>query len=196
MFFVQRLTRFFMRLVTRILYNITVVDETAISTDYPTILVSNHKRILDPFVIAAYMPRKVLQSSHLMRAMTASGYYYNKALHLYLWSMGCFPAKTTKGHTYIGVEGALKILNEGHGVLIFPEGKRVSESEQSHVYPGIAHIRSEAPKHNVILVKVEYTKRRGLRTKLNLCFFQENLDNKDAEGIMQAIYQKGFTDHA
>lgn len=188
----QRITRVVSKLWAHVVYKIVVVNELESAVQGPLIYIANHRKMTDPFLIAAFVPRSTLRHSRLIRAMTARGYYYNKLFRPYLWAMACFPAKAAldHNHKYIGVEGAVKILEEKDSLLIFPEGKRVIGEESPSVYPGIEKIRAAVPNHDSILVKITYTPRKFKRTRLHLCFFQENLDNKSAADIMQAIYSK------
>ena len=133
--FVKAVLRFFLVFIFRI----TVIDEKKALTNSGAILAVNHRSNWDPVIAAVVTPR-------IMRFMAKSELFKNKAFAALLKKLGAFPVERGKGD--IGaIKNSMKLLRDGEMLLIFPEGTRVRNSEESRAKTGavmIAH-RSEVP---------------------------------------------------
>src|ERR1700741_748010 len=77
------------------------------------IIVANHKRALDPFVIICGLPYKQVCQALPIAFMT-SNFFYDSFIRPLCWLSGCFPARNPKGkHKVFGVEGSITLLRHG-----------------------------------------------------------------------------------
>lgn len=94
------------------------------------IVVANHSSFLDPFLMAAYIPRII---NYLMYAQ----YYFLPSLHWYCKRTYCLPLKKD-GKDISALKNALRLLKSGELVGIFPEGERSLTGELGPGAPGVA----------------------------------------------------------
>jgi len=128
----------------------------------PYLIVANHRKGIDPFIITAGLPYKAYLKIAPINYMTAN-LFYDSILRPFLWLCGCFPAKNPKQrHALYGIDGATRLLASGFGILIFPQGRRVHYTERGQAKYGVIAIHQALPKVPIIVCRVEY-KHTGLR---------------------------------
>src|SRR5262245_36445724 len=94
--------------------------ENSLSVDASYLILSNHKRSLDPFVIICGLPYRQAIKLLPIGFMTAN-FFYDSWLRPLCWLAGCFPARNPKGkHKIYGVEGSSILLQNGFSVFVFP----------------------------------------------------------------------------
>ena len=118
--------------------------------DGGALICSNHTSLLDPvFVILgmrkkAYSPTKLMAKIELSRVPVLS------------FLISSFLIYVDRGKSDIGaIKSSISCLKEGDKLILFPEGRRVSEEEQSQAKTGAALI---ALKSGVPIVPVYVTK--------------------------------------
>ena len=153
------------------------------------VFAANHQTYMDPFVIFNAFPTRKAVKLMPVKFMTWHKYYNSKAKPFF-YSSGCFPSH---GDKFAGVEGAVYFLKRGYNSFIFPEGKRVKDGKRIPAFKGIVRILEEVPDARLILVKVDWEKRKSKfsRPKLYIHAFDapKNLDKTDPDKIMDAIYK-------
>ena len=90
------------------------------------VLCSNHASAWDPVLVALKVPRAIP-----LRFMAKAELFANPLLGWLLWKLGAFPIH--RGANDLGaMKTAMKCLQEGEKLIVFPEGTRVeSEGEAS-----------------------------------------------------------------
>ena len=146
----------------------TRVDTTAVKPELiknqPYIIVGNHRHGPDPFVICSGMPAKTVLKITPVGFMTKN-IFYDSPLRPLLWLSGCYPARDPKGkHKIYGVDGSIKLLENGFSMFIFPEGTRVRNSSRGQAHNGIIRVHKAVPNIPMILCHIEYNK--GLKAWL------------------------------
>jgi 1-acyl-sn-glycerol-3-phosphate acyltransferase len=156
------------------------------------LVVSNHRRMTDPMVMAAAMPYRYSTKIFPFAFMT-SNRYYDSLLRPFVWLTGCFPARNNakQTHTFFGVDGSTKLLKADFSVVIYPEG-RLARKGRLPAHSGVVRISQGAPKVPMLLCHITY--KRGLKAFIKREFATvrfkvvEQPDFSDPELIMDAIY--------
>ncbi len=119
-----------------IVFRVRISGMENIPKDGGAIVAFNHRSYWDvPF--AGSMVKRPL------RFMAKSGLFKNPIFGGFIKKCGAFPVQRGKGD--IGaIKSALKILNEGNLMLIYPEGKRVLNGERVKAKSGVALIAQKA----------------------------------------------------
>lgn len=129
----------------------------------PHVIVANHKKALDPFIIAASLPARTIFKLAPVAFMTHN-FFYDSIIRPLVWAAGCFPAKNPKAkHKLFGVEGGSAFIKSGYSLFIFPEGTRVRQ-ERGPARPGVIRIHQAAPDVPFVLCRIAYQK--GVRNLL------------------------------
>lgn len=107
-------------------------------TDEPVVLCPNHSSALDPILLACAlrydMPLRIMAKKQLMEI---------PLLGWFLGKMGAFGVD--RGNSDIGaIKTAIRCLRDGWKLMIFPEGTRVKEGEESEAKGGAAMIAIRA----------------------------------------------------
>lgn len=132
---VKNLIKFLLSLI----YRVEIEGKEHIPEESRGIVASNHFSVMDPILIAAFLPRKI-------NYMAKEELFSNKIFASVLNKLGVFPVK--RGGADIGaIKMALKILNRGEIFGIFPEGTRSKLGETLKAKPGLAMIaiRTQSP---------------------------------------------------
>lgn len=127
------------RFLLSLIYRVEIEGKEYIPKEGRSIVSSNHFSLMDPIVIAAFLPRKV-------NYMAKEELFSNKLFASFLNKIGVFPVK--RGGADIGaIRTALKILSNEEVFGIFPEGTRSKPGEILKAKPGSAMIaiRSQSP---------------------------------------------------
>jgi 1-acyl-sn-glycerol-3-phosphate acyltransferase len=93
----------------------------------PVLLVSNHQSHLDPVLVGLACPRQ-------LKYLARIGLFF-WPFSLWIRSLGAVPIDRDRG-AIGGIKTTLRLLNEGHAVLVFPEGSRTPEGKLHDLLPG------------------------------------------------------------
>lgn len=107
------------------------------------LLASNHKSNLDPVILGVVSTRK-------LTFMAKDSLFKVPVFSWVLTHVNAFPVKRNTADTS-ALKSAIKRINSGGGLLIFPEGTRSESEETSKIQPGIGFI---AAKTNAPVVPV------------------------------------------
>ena len=118
------------------IFRIKKIGVSNIPKEGGVIIAYNHRSYWDPVMAGFTCPR-------MLRFMAKEELFKNKLFGGLIKSLGAFPISRGKGD--IGaIKGALKILRDGNAMLIFPEGKRVTDGRHLKAKPGVAAIAHRA----------------------------------------------------
>jgi 1-acyl-sn-glycerol-3-phosphate acyltransferase len=124
---------------SRIYHHLTVATPCTLPRRGPAILVCNHISALDPVLIQAASPR-------LIRWMMAGEYYSQPSLRWLLDLVGTIPVERT-GRDLAATRAALRALEMGYVLGVFPEGKIETSQELLPFQNGLVLLgaKSQAP---------------------------------------------------
>ena len=134
----RRFFNWWLRLAYRLLLRLTVDGTENVPLDGPVILIINHINFLDPFVVAASMPRQV----------TAMSKVENFSIPILGWVFklyGAIPVHRGEADRS-ALKTALQVLKSDTMLLIAPEGTRSPQLALQKPLDGLAYIafRSQA----------------------------------------------------
>ncbi|HKN47489.1 MAG TPA: lysophospholipid acyltransferase family protein [Candidatus Polarisedimenticolia bacterium] len=98
----------------------------------PAIVICNHASYMDPILLGSAAPRPI-------QFVVLQWMYDLLLLRWFYWGMGTIPVRG-EGQDSRGVKRALRALNSGRIVGIFPEGTRSSDGRLGDPRPGAAMI--------------------------------------------------------
>jgi 1-acyl-sn-glycerol-3-phosphate acyltransferase len=96
------------------------------------LVVSNHQSFLDPMCIGCQLPRPM---SYFAKSELFENRYFGRLLR----NLYAFPVRQGQGDI-AAVREAIRRLQEGHALVIFPEGSRSSDGELLPIEPGVGLI--------------------------------------------------------
>jgi 1-acyl-sn-glycerol-3-phosphate acyltransferase len=133
--FLQGMNRFF----ARVYHHLDVYAPARLPANGPAILICNHTSGLDPHLIQSCCPR-------LITWLMAKEYYEIRGLKTLLDYVGVIPV-TRSGRDMAATRAALRALEQGQILGIFPEGKIETSDELLPFQTGVAMmaLRSKAP---------------------------------------------------
>ncbi|MDY6782712.1 MAG: lysophospholipid acyltransferase family protein [Cyanobacteriota bacterium] len=131
---------------------ICVERENRIPLDAPAIVVSNHRSVLDPFVLMKAIDRPLRTACHHYMGEIP---VVRELVHL----LGCFPFEKPKNREPVFFEQASALLRSQQWLAIFPEGAspmvRVTHpKEMSPFHRGFAHLALRASVPNLAVLPV------------------------------------------
>ena len=103
------------------------------------LIVANHQKAFDPYVILATLPFNSFRSLLPIRFFTANIYLKRWWQRAFLMSFGCFRAYSVEDKVS-GVKGGLYLSDQGQSLLIFPEGKRNRHNLKIELKIGTAYL--------------------------------------------------------
>jgi 1-acyl-sn-glycerol-3-phosphate acyltransferase len=127
-------------------------------------VVANHRRALDPFVIICGLPYGMALKLLPIGFMTQN-FFYDSFIRPLCWLAGCYPARNPKDkHKIFGVDGSIILLQNGFSIFIFPEGKRMRDGSRGPAHTGVTRIHQALPKVPMLLCHMRYN--NGLKNML------------------------------
>ena len=124
------------RLVTTLCFDLKVSGKHHVPRKGGVLIVANHQSYIDPPAIGAQLPRytNYIGKSELFEKPLAN--WVNR-------NMGAFPVRQGEGD--IGaVREAIKRLQEGAALVLFPEGSRSFDGDLQPIAPGVGLIARKA----------------------------------------------------
>lgn len=122
-------------------YRVSIIGIENVPVEGPVLLCANHIAEMDMFFIGYRLKR-------LVRYMAKEELFRIPLVSSFIKSLGAFPVKRGKGDVG-AIKTALKLLEEGHIVGIFPEGTRLKNKKGKNIKakPGAALLaqKSGAP---------------------------------------------------
>jgi 1-acyl-sn-glycerol-3-phosphate acyltransferase len=125
---------------TRVYHHLKVSGECVLPRQGPAILVCNHVSGLDPLLVQSAVRNR------LVTWMMAKEYYDLKSLRWMYRAVGAIPVQRS-GRDLTATRGALRALEAGHILGVFPEGKIETSRDLLPFQTGVAllAIKSQVP---------------------------------------------------
>ena len=142
------------------------------------LIVANHQKAFDPYVILATLPFNSFRSLLPIRFFTANIYLKRWWQRAFLMSFGCFRAYSVEDKVS-GVKGGLYLSDKGQSLLIFPEGKRKRQNSKIELKIGAAYL-AQRRDFTILPLSITYMERK---TKVNWGKPFRIKDKKKAEDL-------------
>lgn len=126
------------------------------------LIVANHYRAIDPYLILATLPFNSFRSLLPIRFFTANIYFQRWWQRIFLQAFGSFRAYSVE-NKLSGVKGGLYLSDKGQSLLIFPEGKRVAPNLKVELKIGVACL----VQHRDFTILPAYIDYGDRKTKIN-----------------------------
>ncbi len=155
-------------ILCKFLFGIEVSGRKNIPEKGGFILAGNHRSYLDPVVLGVACPRK-------LNFMAKEELFRNPFFSWFFYQLGAFPIKRNRADIS-AVREAMKRVNSGNALLIFPEGSRNSSPATSQTQAGIGFLAAKinAPVIPVFIRGTEKALPKGAksikRTKVSVYF--------------------------
>lgn len=111
-----RVCRVIVRSAMTLLFRAEVIDPHLVPAEGPVILCSNHRSLLDPPLVACYLNRQV-------KFMAKAELFAVPGFSWLIRTLGAFPVQRG-GMSMETMKTAIRVLQEGHVLVVFPEGTR------------------------------------------------------------------------
>jgi 1-acyl-sn-glycerol-3-phosphate acyltransferase len=163
----RRIANFVLGALCHILFKLDISGIQNVPKQGPFIAMMNHIYFIDPILVATLAPRNIVIMSKIEN-------YRNPLLALVMHLYGTFPVH--RGELDMtAIRTSLRVMQEGHGLLMAPEGTRSKTGTLQEGRDGMAWLalRSQAPIVPVALSGQEYFGRnlsRLRRTPLRVVF--------------------------
>lgn len=141
----------------RLVWHLEVVGAARVPLEGGLIVASNHLSVLDPPLIGCACPRE-------LRYMAKAELFEHRLFARFIRRLGAFPVE--RGTADVGaIKTALRLLGEGHAVLIFIEGTRGTGEYLLPPTPGATLLarQSGAPVVPTAIVGTEKAWRKGTK---------------------------------
>ena len=183
----RRLADFVLGIVARLLFKLEIVGAENVPAQGPFIAMMNHIYFVDPVLVGVLAPRLIIIMSKIEN-------YNILLLRPFLHLYGCFPVR--RGELDMAaIRTSLHVLEEGHGLLMAPEGTRSRTKTLQEGHDGMAWlaVRGSVPVVPVALSgqeRLEHNLARLRRTPLRAVFgepfcFRTAGDRADREQLHQ-----------
>lgn len=164
-----------MRVLFRLYYNPKIINKEVIPKDGPILIVGNHKHIYDQCLTIMATKRVI----HYM----AKKEYFDGKMAWFFKLVGCIPVdRSIKDHN--ATDKALKVLNSGGAIGLFPEGTR-NKTKDVFLLPFKFGTVSVAKKTNATIIPFGLTgdykfRSKNLTIRYGTPFKVKDMDLEDA----------------
>jgi 1-acyl-sn-glycerol-3-phosphate acyltransferase len=128
--------KFLMRPIFRVLFSVEHHGIENIPAAGAVIIAGNHPSYLDPLLVALPIKRA-------LRFMAWDALFKVPVLGQIIRGVGAFPVDIRKGKGESAFREALKVLNNGDALGIFPEGQRSEQAAMGELRTGVARLAIE-----------------------------------------------------
>lgn len=139
--------RLFTRLWFVLCYRFTVEGREHIPLTGPVVLVSNHQSFLDPIVVGLAIRQRTF------RSIARTGLFTFKPFAWLIYALGAIPIDQ-EGASTSAIKLSIQQIQEGHALVIFPEGGR-SRDGVTHDFKGGVLLILKRTKAPVVPVAIE-----------------------------------------
>ena len=124
------------RVGTTLMFDLKVYGSRRVPREGGILLVSNHQSYLDPILLGVRLPRTL---SYMAKATL----FKIAPFAWFIRSLGAFPVRQGEGDIR-ALKEAIERAQEGHALMIFPEGSRSDDENVLPIEPGIALVIRKA----------------------------------------------------
>lgn len=124
------------------LFRLSVTGAGRLPESGPFVLVPNHLSDLDPFALAAALPRRVLRSTYWAGATVR---LFTGRVTRALSRLGRVVPIDARGGAQASLAFGAAVLSRGRNLVWFPEGQRSFDGNLQPFLPGIGHLLSRHP---------------------------------------------------
>ena len=128
--------KFLARPIFRVLFSVEHHGVENIPTNGAVIIAGNHPSYLDPLLVGLPIKRTI-------RFMAWDALFKVPVLGQIIRAIGAFPVDIRKGKGESAFREALRVLNEGDALGIFPEGQRSEQAAMGELRTGVARLAIE-----------------------------------------------------
>src|SRR5690606_12698786 len=111
---IYTLVKYFFKCFLCLFGSPVIIGKENIPPSGPVILVANHESLLDGFLLASFWPQPII-------SLSAAYLFKLPIVGLFLRSIGAIPVRN-EGNEVAGMRAAIRVLQEGKTLVIFPEG--------------------------------------------------------------------------
>src|SRR5262249_41867333 len=130
------LIKFIARPIFRVLFSVEHHGVENIPASGAVIIAGNHPSYLDPLLVGLPIKRTI-------RFMAWDALFRVPLLGQIIKAVGAFPVDIRKGKGESAFREAMRVLNEGDALGIFPEGKRSEQAAMGELRTGVARLAIE-----------------------------------------------------
>jgi len=182
----QLISYFVIGLPLRIIFKIKLNTEYIINKNKCYIIVANHSKKIDPFLISYSIPLKDSIKLIPIRFITAEKYMKNVFLRPFLLLQGCISTKQKHGKSVL--EKSILLLNKGETIFIFPSGKLEKENKKYKIKVGANYLEREVKNSLILPVKIAYNNFHvNIRFKKS---FRHSFFPEDLQPLADETYNK------
>lgn len=152
------------------------------------LIVANHHKAIDPYLILATLPYNSFKSLLPIRFFTANIYLQRWWQRIFLQAFGSFMAYSVE-NKLSGVKGGLYLSDKGQSLLIFPEGKRVAPKSKAEPKIGIAYLA----RHRDFTILPVYKGYMNKKTRINWgkpFKVSDKMKSKDLNTLAKLIFDR------
>ena len=124
------------RIISTLAFDLKVYGAHRLPQEGGVLVVSNHQSYLDPVLLAVRTKRP-------LSYMAKSELFTHKPFTWMIRALGAFPVRQGAGDVR-AMKEAIERVQEGHALLIFPEGSRTEDGQLLPVEPGVALVIRKA----------------------------------------------------
>lgn len=124
------------RIVTSLAFDLKVYGVHRLPQEGGVLVVSNHQSYLDPVLLAVRTRRP-------LSYMAKSELFRHRAFTWLIRALGAFPVRQGAGDVR-AIKEAIERVQEGHALVIFPEGSRSYDGTLLPIEPGVALVIRKA----------------------------------------------------
>lgn len=132
------------------------IDKPSLLSAQPrgALFISSHVSLFDPSILVGSLSWREFKQVYPIRAMLAKWYFHSPILPI-AYFIGCFPARPLikQWKKYSGTSAAIRILQDGQSLGIYPEGQRTPGQRIPAKY-GVVKILQHTPNQTVYLCKM------------------------------------------
>lgn len=128
--------RVFARIATTLVFDLKVFGVHNVPKRGGVLLLANHQSYLDPVLIGVRLHRP-------LSFLAKSELFENGALAWLIRSLNAFPVRQGAGDVG-AVRETIRRLQEGHALVVFPEGTRTEDGEMQPLQSGFALVARKA----------------------------------------------------
>jgi 1-acyl-sn-glycerol-3-phosphate acyltransferase len=126
----------FGRITTTLLFDLKVYGSHRFPRSGGVLLVSNHQSYLDPLLLGVRLNRP-------LSYMAKASLFKIAPFAWFIRSLGAFPVRQGEGDIR-ALKEAIELAQDGHALMIFPEGSRADDANLLPIEPGIALVIRKA----------------------------------------------------